>query len=411
MGLATILASFAVCFFTNVFLNSFDVYSDIALAINTLTFNVGESLLLRGCKVCYRKDEDEVFSLKNRSCQQCLTRNNMFQCGNSIEFLKKMSELEHSEICTNERFGLAYNDTTNVIDWKDGTCNGTMSAFDSVQNIDFCCVENSQKQKKISTLDSMDKRITAYQLKSFRQLTKSWLKHFGIRVTLFMLGGSLSNYQCQVNHANQLAAPENQAFYQYLVRLVKSLQRGSLHKKELLFKLKKSVNGRTHLEEGFDHTNECGLYITFDQESQVQNNGETCNGNACLYHLQNLKYYFNISSLEDWKQKTIYHSGVKYGGKTCRLLWIYGIASLVPILINIVFTLQVYLEDVKIGKATKVESALVLLACYPQFKCLKFAIRFLFHKDVKKFDQENNEHYDRLGSLEPFLEAAFQVSI
>ena len=408
MSLATVLASFAVCLFFNFFLNSFDVYSDIALTINTLTFNVGESLLLRGCKVCYGKDEDEVYSLKNRSCQQCLTRNNMFQCGNSIEFLKKMSELEHSEICTNERFGFVYNDTSKAIDWKNGTCN---------DDIDHCCVENSQNKKKISTLDSIDKRITAYQVKAFSQLTMEWQRKFGIRATMFMLGGSLSNYQCQVIHLNAIGFRK---YLEGIVEILNSIRRESLYKKEFFFKMVRSVNvtsyqqnsyHKIHFEEGFDNSNECGLYITFDQEIQVKNNGETCNGNACLYHLQTLKYYLNISSLEEWKQKTFYHSGVKYGGKTCRMLWIYGISSLVPILINIVFTLQVYLEDVKFGKATKVESVFVLLACYPQFKCLKFAIRYLFHKDVKKFDQDNNEHYDRLGSLEPFLESAFQVSI
>ena len=396
MGLATILASFAACLFFNVFLKSFDVYSDIALAVNTLTFNVGESLLLRGCKVCYGKDEEEVFSVKNRSCQQCLTKNNMFQCGNSIEFLEKMSELENSEICTNERFGFAYNVTSKAIDWKNGSCN---------DDIDHCCAENSQNKTKISKLDSLDKRVTAYQTKKFRQITTIWLSNIGFRTSIFMLGGSLSNYQCQVTHFNNLGV------WKYLDHFLKTLLRERLYEKEFLFKLIKSVNGRSHLEEGFDSSNECGLYITFDQESQVINNGETCNGNACLYHLQSLKYYLNISSLEEWKQKTYFHAGVKYGGMTCRLLWIYGFASLIPILINIVFTLQVYLEDYKSGKATKAESVSVLLACYPQVKCLKFAIRYLFHKDVKKFDQDNNEYYDQLGSLEPFLESAFQVSI
>ena len=395
MGLATIIASFTACLFFNVFLNSFDVYSDIALAINTLIFNLGESLLLWGCKVCYGKDEEEVFSVKNRSCQQCLTRNNMFQCGNSIEFLEKMSELENSELCTNERFGFDYNYSSRVIDWKTGTCN---------DDIDLCCVENSQNKKKISTLDSMDKMITAYQLKDFRALTKKWQLTMGIRATVFMLGGSLSNHQCQLIHWKN-------AFSDYLDKFVKRLSRESVYEKEFFFKLIKSVNGTSHLEEGFDSSNECGLYITYNKKSHVVNNGETCNGNVCLFHLQNLKYYHNISSLKEWKQRTFYHAGVKYGGQTCRMLWIYGVASLVPILINIVFTLQVYLEDFKSGKATKAESVFVLLACYPQVKCLKFAIRYLIHKDMEKFDQDNNEYYDRLGSLEPFLESAFQVSI
>ena len=80
MGVASVIVSFAVCIFFNVGLNSFDVYSDITLAYNTLTFNLGESLLLTGCKVCSGKEDKDVFEVKNSSCQHCLTQNYNFEC-------------------------------------------------------------------------------------------------------------------------------------------------------------------------------------------------------------------------------------------------------------------------------------------------------------------------------------------
>ena len=90
MGLATVIVSFVVCLSLNVGLNSFDVYSDITLSINTLTFNLGDSLLISGCKLCSGKEDKEVFTVKNSSCQHCLTQNDYFQCGRSFKILEKL---------------------------------------------------------------------------------------------------------------------------------------------------------------------------------------------------------------------------------------------------------------------------------------------------------------------------------
>ena len=101
---------------------------------------------------------------------------------------------------------------------------------------------------------------------------------------------------------------------------------------------------------------------------------------------------------------------MKLGGKTCQILWQYGFASLVPILINLSFIAIVYLEDLKLGNATKMEAIFVLLLLYPQMKCLKFLLQFFFHRDEKKLNGDKDEYDDRLGSHEPFLESALQAS-
>ena len=70
----------------------------------------------------------------------------------------------------------------------------------------------------------------------------------------------------------------------------------------------------------------------------------------------------------------------------------------------------VFLEDLKLGQSTKIEVVFVLLALYPQIKCLKFLFQYLIHKDEDKLN-EDKENYDvHLGSIEPFLESALQVS-
>ena len=109
MSLATVIVSFLFCILFNIFLNSFDGYSDIALAINTLTFNLGDSILLSGCKVCHGKVDKDIFSGKSSSCQFCLTRNKQFECGLSFQVLDKIIELEKNESCEKERFGVKWN--------------------------------------------------------------------------------------------------------------------------------------------------------------------------------------------------------------------------------------------------------------------------------------------------------------
>ena len=135
-----------------------------------------------------------------------------------------------------------------------------------------------------------------------------------------------------------------------------------------------------------------------------------CGSSACLIHLQYLKLKLNISSVNDWKEQTFFSFGLKLGGEICKILQIYGLASLVPIVTNILFNMFVFIEDVKSGNAKEIELIFVVLACYPQTKCLKFLFQFLMHQDEKKLNIDKNNFDSGIGSLEPFLESAFQVS-
>ena len=114
------------------------MYYDIALAINTLTFNLGDSILLSGCKVCHGKDDKDVFSVKNNSCQQCLTLNYKFACGRSFQVLDKLNGLEKRDTCEYERFGVKFNTTSKIYDWKNESCS---------DGSDRCCVKNTKQSK------------------------------------------------------------------------------------------------------------------------------------------------------------------------------------------------------------------------------------------------------------------------
>ena len=106
---SSVIVSFAVCIIFNIGLNSFDVYSDISLAYKTLAFELGDSLLLSGCKVCHGKEDEDVFSVRNSECQQCLTQSRAFQCGQSFKILNKLNELQQSNQCNAETFEVKWN--------------------------------------------------------------------------------------------------------------------------------------------------------------------------------------------------------------------------------------------------------------------------------------------------------------
>ena len=146
MGKVTVIASFVACIVFNIFLNSFDVYSDTTLAFNTLSFNLGDSLLSSGCKVCHGKQDKDIYSVKTSGCQQCVTLNYLLQCGQSFEALNKINELQQSHHCYNETFGFNWNNTEKSYDLINNSC-------DPLKN--ECCVENINEKN----IDKINEKI------------------------------------------------------------------------------------------------------------------------------------------------------------------------------------------------------------------------------------------------------------
>ena len=410
MGLGSVIVSFVTSIIFHVLLNSLDMYSDIGLAFRSLTFDLGESLLLSGCKVCYNKDDKDIYLVQNNSCQQCLTLNYQFECGASFDILEQLPEFEKGESCKRKRFGLRYNKISKNYDKRDETCN---------DYIDNCCVENGRQHERKDPFKNIDKRVLALQEDTFLNIRNT------LQYDIFVLSSRLSWTDCQrvyrkylgytTSNAKSLKDKNMKTFYKnrikhFLHKHIIKLKEAN--ENEWSFKFRLSGDGTVIIEKGFNTNDECGIYITNKLKSNEwrQNNGEICGSDKCLMHLKFLKWSENISNLADWKERTILKDGMKLGGKTCQILWQYGFASLVPILINLSFITLVYLEDLKLGNATKIEAIFVLMLLYPQIKCLKFLLQFFFHRDEKKLNGDKAEYDDRVGSLEPFLESAIQAS-
>ena len=393
MGIATVIVSFVVCLSLNVFLNTFDVYSDITLTIKVLAFNLGNSLLLTGCKICHGKNNENIYYPINKSCHQCVSKNNDFRCGHSFEMLNKLNALEKSNTCYEEHFSSLYNGSSLAFDLKNAECDATAD----------CCVQNSNKFLFSSPLKSLDRRILALQwLDSMHNIGGK------VKFDIYLLSSTIENRQCQSVY---LEYEESfiSTLTQFFEKNITSVENKNIN--EHYFKFVTSNSRKVLLEKGFNYSNYCGLLVIDTPENHVTNNAEqTCESNACLLHMQRLKAFLNISNIEEWYSKTFYYYGQKIGGKICQLLIIYGMASIIPIIICIIFHLLLYLEDVKSKEASKLEIIFVFFQFYPQWKTIRFLFDYLRDRNEDKLNDAKDSFDKNVGSLEPFMESAIQVS-
>ena len=91
-------------------------------------------------------------------------------------------------------------------------------------------------------------------------------------------------------------------------------------------------------------------------------------------------------------------------------MWQYAIVSLIPIIIHAIFNVLVFLEDIRGGKVYYVEFVFVMALFYPQWKTIRFLGEYLYHRNENELNEAKDRFDSDVGSLEPFLEAGFQVS-
>ena len=138
--------------------------------------------------------------------------------------------------------------------------------------------------------------------------------------------------------------------------------------------------------------------------------GHYCNEDSCLTHLKSLHFGTSIHDLTEWRKKTDFYVGVKVGGLTCKVLQIYGISILIPILLNLSFTIVVFVNDIRKQKANLFEIIPILILFYPQYKTLKFLLQYIFiYRDENLLNEEKEENNRTVASLEPYLESCLQV--
>ena len=406
-----------MCIFFNIFLNSFDHYSDVTLAYETLNYDLGDSLLLSGCRVCYGKTASDIYSVKKTKCQKCVLENLTFQCGNDINVLGKLSEPRNSEICESDDIVARWNQVERSYDLVNDTCDSSKRNW-AHHDWDYvklsCCIKeiDTSKQnaddlqtKNISNpLDHINKKILAH-----RHLSKivSVGRHI-LQYEIYRLSAKFSVDHCKNVYSQYFHEEFSSKILSFLNRNV--ILKKEENETEWKYRFSDQRNGTFKVEKGFTTEDGCGFLVQRTQEKFVQNNAEqTCGIDPCLLHLQSLKATLNISNFEQWKHNTYYSHGKKLGGETCFLLWNYGVACLIPTALNLIFHMFIFMEDLKSGSATKFEFLFVILLFYPQWKTIRFLREYCLNKDETQLKNAQCSFSQQFGHVEPFLESGFQV--
>ena len=104
MGVGSIISTFVMCILFNILLPTGDIGSDLNLMHQTLSFNLGDSIELEGCKSCYFKLENDIYNTKKDiSRNECKTCFDALKCGSRFPFFKNLKELnEKQESCLND---------------------------------------------------------------------------------------------------------------------------------------------------------------------------------------------------------------------------------------------------------------------------------------------------------------------
>ena len=412
-----IIASFIMTIFFNVFLNSFDHYSDVTLAYQAMNYDLGDSLLLSGCRLCYGKTASDIYSIKKTKCQKCVMENLDFQCGSDINVLKKLSEPQNSENCESDDIVSRWNQSARNYNLINANCESSKRTWVS------CCIKEIEtlkqnvsdlRTKNISNpLGHLDKKIIAHR-PFYKGTARSILPYAAI----YTLSGKSSLYHC-LNiyedyfhiyvHVDEVHVRTGRTELQYFLRRnILSLKEEN--ETEWRYRFSEQRNGTLKLEKGFTAEDECGLLVQRKQEKLVQNNAEQiCGIDPCQLHLQSLKRTLNISNLDQWKYNTLFHNGIKLGGESCLHLWIYGVACLIPTALNAIFHMFIFVEDLKSGSASKYEILFVILSFYPQWKTIRFLTEYCIDKDETHLKAAQCSFNEQFGHVEPFLESAFQV--
>ena len=450
-----VLISFAVSIALNVILPTSDVYSDLGTTVTTLNFD-GPGIQLEGCRSCYFKTDDIVYGSPKGPCQTCIPRNYQMSCGANSLVLKKLRELQQTGSCSSEGWrsgGIAGNANLSDLEayrFSNGTCTKN----------DKCCIHSTNETNIASPFTDISKKILVERLFTIFQISIAeggvtfspvyeenkdlfppilyddnnypiydanndvqylTAEDYADEYSIYVLSGNVGVNDCKglfgtrEEYENQIATFLRKTIPYKAAILFHNLTQHMFHNHTL-------DGGNVTFQEGFQFHDGCGILVLPKEESDRQmkesneprNNGEACGNDVCLTHLQYLKQISKtpIHDLETWRRTTFHGiEGIKFGGKICGVLQLYGWISLIPTLIHLLFNIVHYRLDYKKGEADLFDVIPLLCFIYPQWKSLKILFNYIEHRNEQRLEKEKNDFDRDLGALEPFLESTFQVSI
>ena len=386
MALGSVVTTFFICIIFNMLLPSGDVGSDVYLMYTTLTFNLGIGLKLLGCKLCYFKTEDDIYyntrKFEHKNCNWCIKEKDSV-CGLYPKIMEKIISYESMDLCTpNQTIRRTINSA-----YEKGNCN---------INNDDCCLSTVQEKYNRIDIQNLDPK------KLFRCFSKKPLEY------CYVVGNtSFRNCMSLKEKAANFKKQRTQLFRSFL----SSSTEKSLHFFDFVFDNNSVIIRKV---DSLEYISDCGLLLQLSSKEVLDGPKpmEYCNEDSCLSHIKSLhSRSTKITDLSGWRANNDYVFGISVGGATCKMLQIYGLAMLFPILLNLGFNMNVFTEDVKHKNANFIELIPVIMLMYPQYKTLKILLRYaLFHRDENQLKYDKEEIERRISPLEPFLESCMQVS-
>ena len=419
MGLTSVIAIFVTCILFNIFLPTMDVGTDIELMVQTVTFDLGDSLELEGCKSCYHKNEKEVYypekNLETNDCKICLY-DQYSRCGRNAAVLKEMRKFQdENESCLNT-VTFAVKMTFNHDSGLSGSTKFEFRECDLTQ--DDCCVTRTREAKKENPIQKLDRKKLIWPC--------YW--DYNNNGPLGILNKFLEDRNefdhCQVSgNANQLYCTR-EGFPKFVEQVKKRrlLIENSSKNETIFFYPYSLINGSAIMKDRnhsiTDPNIECGILFfrhngNYDEQRISATNSKYdhyCNEDVCLTHLKALHRGTSMTDLKKWRKGTEYFVGMKVGGLTCHILQIYGISMLFPIILTFCFNIELFVNDFRDQKASLFGIIPLIFFFYTQFKYIKILAQYLLIHRNESILNENKDEYDRtVANREAFLESCFQV--
>ena len=400
-----------------VILPNSDVGLDILLMINTLTFNIGNTLELSGCKICYKTNK-EVYRKKKEDCATCLV-NDYGKCGGIREFLRKFHTLQISDTkqCMDENWRITSSEQVGNLGNRFRSLE--TGKYNESAN-DICGIEYTKRPFYPNDESDIDRRLYVKTIDC---------PSINAEIEACPVYGQASYLFCSAltKGVENPLTTKGRKFKKELDRLLMNTARitgnhsGILNK---LYKIKETKKKRKKpgkkgsdsyimsitLEPDYHFEDGCGLYFRARQDVE-SDDLKDCDDDVCLIHLQTLHIRTNkIHDLESWYKNLDYYLGARVGGRVCSLLQIYGWTIMIPILMNFVANVIVFYNDFSSNSAQWPECIPLLLLVYPQWRVMKYLGNYLFvHRDENKLEKDKVAFERDVGTLEPYLEATIQV--
>ena len=392
-----VLIPFVTSILFGLLLPTSDVTLDAKFMEKTLTFNVGNTLELIGCKLCY-KSENLVYRKRKGKCSTCLVNDYKHECGGILTFLNEVNHLG----------GMDEENCNQEFNWR-VTKDKKIVVPGAYTNNNSCAIEYIKNESVPKSTLNIDRRLFVAESSCLYVN----LKQIKERVEACNIIGNASLLSCdRLTQEKQFSKMLRRYLTVKISQNKTPIWDVDMFRITQITRIDKNnrTKTRTVLKKGYNFDDGCG--IIFKEIDFSQSDGtSTCNDDPCYWHLTSLKIRTNnIHDLSSWKEVTDYYLGVRVGGLTCKLLKIYGVMMLIPLLLNVTFSYSVFYNDYKDGVVKKYEVIPLLMTIYPQWKVLKYLGSYYFgHKNEDILRKEKMIYERDVATLEPFLEASIQV--